>query len=327
MTVLVLTRPDDATADLVISELNDRRVPVWRIDPGEFPESLSVSARIGAELPNWCGTVQGQHQGTSLSHVRSVYYRRPSSFRLNSALSEGDARWAQSEARAGFGGLLTSLDCLWVNHPHRNAAAGVGPAALATASRCGLTVPETLITNVPAEARAFINGLPGGVAAYKAVGDAAPGDVDGWPQALWTNKVHAAEVTDSVALTAHQFQEWIPKAYEVRVSVVAGEMFAAEIHAGSDASRIDFRRDYDSLTYQVRNVPESTADGLRSLLAAFGLHYAALDFVVNDKGGWYLIDVNPNGQWAFVPELRTPITRALADLLEGRTHDHRSTIR
>lgn len=104
-------------------------------------------------------------------------------------------------------------------------------------------------------------------------------------------------------------------------------MFAAAIYAGSEASRIDFRRDYDSLTYRVCDVPEDTADGLRGLLDAFGLHYAALDFLVNDKGDWYLVDVNPSGQWAFVPELRAPITRALADLLEGRPHDHRSTIR
>ncbi|MFF5126625.1 MvdC/MvdD family ATP grasp protein [Streptomyces syringium] len=162
MTVLVLTRPEDATADLVIAELNERRVPVWRLDPGDFPGNLSVSARLGAESPNWCGTVQGQHRGTSLDRVRSVYYRRPSPFRLNPALSQGDARWAQAEARAGIGGLLTSLDCLWVNHPHRNAVADVGPAALATASRCGLAVPETLITNSASEARAFVKGLPGG---------------------------------------------------------------------------------------------------------------------------------------------------------------------
>lgn len=319
MTVLVLTRSEDATADLVIAELNDRDVPVWRLDPGDFPECLSVSARIGAGLPNWRGLIQGRHRGTSLDHVRSVYYRRPSPFCLNPALSDGDARWAQSEARAGFGGLLTALECLWVNHPHRNATAGVGPAALATASRCGLTVPETLITNDANEARVFIKGLPGGVAAYKAIGDDAPSDVDGWPQALWTTKVRVAEITDSVTLTAHQFQEWVPKAYEVRVTAVAGEVFAAEIHAGSPASRIDFRRDYDSLTYKVCDVPVDTVAGLRRLLDSFGLHYAALDFLVDHQGDWYLIDVNPNGQWAFVPELRTPITRALADLLEGRT--------
>ncbi|MEU1945080.1 hypothetical protein ACFW95_06625 [Streptomyces sp. NPDC059474] len=47
--------------------------------------------------------------------------------------------------------------------------------------------------------------------------------------------------------------------------------------------------------------------------------YAALDFLVSPQGRWYLIDVNPNGQWGFIPDLRTPITRALADLLE-RAH-------
>lgn len=55
------------------------------------------------------------------------------------------------------------------------------------------------------------------------------------------------------------------------------------------------------------------------LMYTFGLQYVALDFLVDPQGHWYLVDVNPNGQWGFIPDLRAPITRALADLLE-RAH-------
>ncbi|MEU3351317.1 ATP-grasp ribosomal peptide maturase [Streptomyces sp. NPDC037389] len=319
MTVLVLTKALDPTADLVISELNDRRVPVCRLDPGDFPENLTVSARIGGSTREWTGSVRGQHRGLPLDQVRSVYYRRPSAFRLSPDLSDTDARWARAEALAGFRGLLASLDCPWVNHPDRNAAAGVGPVALATASRCGLTVPATLITNDPDEARSFIKDLPAQIAAYKGLGDADPGEIDGWPQALWTTQVTAADITDTVTLTAHWFQEWIPKAYEVRLTVVGDQLFGAKIHAGSKESRIDFRKDYDSLTYSPCTIPFGIAEGVRRLMAAFGLRYAAMDFLVNPDGRWFLVDLNPNGQWAFVPDLRPAITHALADLLEEPT--------
>ncbi|MFJ1994127.1 ATP-grasp ribosomal peptide maturase [Streptomyces asiaticus] len=319
MTVLVLTRPTDATADLVIAELNERGVPVHRLDPGDFPEALTVAARIGPDRTPWPGVLRGQHRDLSLADVRSVYYRRPAAPRLHPDMSEQDARWAQAEAQAGFNGLLYSLPCPWVNHPHRNGWASYAPVALAAAPRSGLSVPRTLITNDPAEAREFISALPGQVAAYKALGTTHPSDHDDRPQALWTTQVRPGEIDDSVRRTAHQFQEWVDKAYEVRLTAVGHQLFAAEIHAGSDASRLDFRADYDSLIYKPCEVPKHIARGVCMLTFTFGLQYVALDFLVNAQGRWYLIDVNPNGQWGFIPDLRAPITRALADLLE-RAH-------
>lgn len=278
-----------------------------------------VAARIDSDRTSWSSVLRGQHRDVSLADVRSVYYRRPGTPRLHPEMPEQDARWAQAEAQAGFGGLLYSLPGLWVNHPHRNRWASCPPVALAAAVRSGLSVPRTLITNDTGEAREFISALPGQVASYKALGTTHPSDRDGRPQALWTTQVRPGEIDDSVRRTAHQFQEWVDKAYEVRLTAVGPDLFAAQIHAGSDASRIDFRADYDSLTYKLCQVPEATARGVRALMDAFRLRYVALDFLVNPQGRWYLIDVNPNGQWGFIPDLRTPITRALADLLE-RAH-------
>ncbi|MDT0345804.1 ATP-grasp ribosomal peptide maturase [Streptomyces litchfieldiae] len=320
MTVLVLTRPVmDAVSDLVIEELNRRSVPVHRMDPGDFPESIAITARIGPDQRDWQGIWRGQHRDMNLQSVTAVYYRRPGPFRLHSGLSPGDAEWARAEARAGFSGVLSSLRCLWVNHPRHNAAAEVAPVALATALRCGLPVPATLITNDPLRAREFAGALPGRVAAYKPLDAAGPRAAEGEQQSVWTNKVRAEELTDDLALTAHLFQQWIDKQYEVRLTAVDGRMFAAEIHAGSEASRIDFRRDYASLTYRVCPVPANIARGVRELMRAFGLRYAALDFLVDDSDDWYLVDLNPNGQFGFISELRQPIAHALADVLEGAT--------
>lgn len=154
------------------------------------------------------------------------------------------------------------------------------------------------------------------MAAYKALGTAHPSDHDDRPHALWTTQVRPGEIGASVRRTAHQFQEWVDKAFEVRLTAIGHSLFAAEIHAGSGPSRLDFRADYDSLTYRPCQVPEYIARGVHALTFAFGLRYVALDVLVNPQGRWYLIDVNPNGQWGFIPDLRAPITRALADLLE-----------
>ncbi|MGW1977686.1 ATP-grasp ribosomal peptide maturase [Streptomyces sp. NPDC001889] len=319
MTVLVLTRPElEATADLVIDELNGRRIPVHRLDPGAFPESLGFSAAIGAGADDWQGDVRGQYRDLRLEDVRAVYYRRPGPFRLHPRLAGPDARWADAEARAGFGGILASLRCVWVNHPFRNAAADCQPLALAAARRCGLAVPRTVVTNEPETAREFVRSLPTGTAAYKPLGNAGPVGADGETVAVWTSRVAPDDITDAVARTAHLFQEWIDKAFEVRLTAVGSRVFASEIHAGSPESRIDFRRDYGSLTYRICPVPAPVAAGVRALMNTFALNYVALDFLVDAGGSWFLVDVNPNGQYAFVPDLLSPITHALADLLEGK---------
>ncbi|MGW1275510.1 ATP-grasp ribosomal peptide maturase [Streptomyces tsukubensis] len=318
MTVLVLTRRHmDATADLVVTELARRGIPLVRLDPGDFPQSSDLTARIGPGQGGWTGVWRGQHRDLPLGEVTAVYYRRPSPTRLHPGLSADDAHWARAEARAGLGGVLTSLPCTWINHPHHNAIADCQPLALATAVRSGLTVPATLITNDPTEARSFIASLPGGRAAYKPLGNTGPSGPGRQQYALWTTPVTADQTTPDIQLTAHLFQEWVDKAYEVRLTAVDDRLFAAQIHAGSQASREDFRRDYDALTYTTcDDIPHSVRNGVRKLMAALHLRYVAMDFLVDQKGEWYAVDVNPGGQYGFVPHLRDPITRAIADVLQ-----------
>jgi hypothetical protein len=107
--------------------------------------------------------------------------------------------------------------------------------------------------------------------------------------------------------------------YEVRVTAVGERMFAAQVHADSDAARIDIRRDYGAHADAVCPVPEPISRGMHTLMAVYGLSYVAVDFLVDRQDRWHLVDVNPNGQWAYIPQLRGPITQALADELEGNT--------
>ncbi|MGH3874502.1 MAG: hypothetical protein ACRDSR_23865 [Pseudonocardiaceae bacterium] len=66
--------------------------------------------------------------------------------------------------------------------------------------------------------------------------------------------------------------------------VVGEQVFAVAIHAGSDAARIDFRADYDSLDYAVVEPPESVIDGMLTFLRTCGLWFGAFDFAVTPSG-------------------------------------------
>ena len=54
-TVLVVTALEDVTADYVIAALNEREVPVARVDPADIGPGLVFGARIGAGVPAWTG--------------------------------------------------------------------------------------------------------------------------------------------------------------------------------------------------------------------------------------------------------------------------------
>ncbi len=144
-TVLILTHRFDPTADKVVEELNNRGVPVFRLDTSEFPESLSV----GAELANdhWSGQLRSTQRCLDLAAVSGIYYRRPTNFEFHPSLSDNERRWSAGEARMGFGGLLAALEP-WLNHPHRIGYAEYKPAQLSAAVVSGLLVPRTLVTTI-----------------------------------------------------------------------------------------------------------------------------------------------------------------------------------
>lgn len=55
------------------------------------------------------------------------------------------------------------------------------------------------------------------------------------------------------------------------------------------------------------------------MLFRLGLRFAAMDFAVDPDGGWWFLEANPNGRWAWIErETATPIAAAVADALQGR---------
>lgn len=207
------------------------------------------------------------------------------------------------------------MPVLWVNHPARQADL-FKPVQLAVAQRCGLTVPETLVTNDPDAVHRFADRHPGGII-RKPLGFGSIIE-EGRRKALNTHLLSRAELTDmrGVEMTAHQFQPFIAKSYEVRLTMVGDRMFAAGITAHSTKARIDFRSDYDALTYKIVDVPCRVADGVKAFMAWFGLAFGAFDFVVDPNEKWWMLECNPAGQYGWIEDATgLQITSALADLL------------
>lgn len=209
-------------------------------------------------------------------------------------MSQAEYEFAATEARRGFGGIINSLTG-WINHPSAIGRAEYKPYQLHHAVQAGLNVPRTLITNDPKQAKGWCARV--GDVVYKPL--SAPSWLEnGDTYVVFTTPITPDQWGDpAIGRTAHMFQQRLDKEFEVRLTMVDGKAFPAAIHAHSDAARIDWRSDYDALTYSIPTVPQRVLTGARDLLRRLHLRYAALDFIVSPDGRWHFLEVNPNGQY------------------------------
>ncbi|MFF7637348.1 ATP-grasp ribosomal peptide maturase [Kitasatospora sp. NPDC008050] len=308
--VLVLTNSLDATADVVLRILAERRVPVVRVDPGvDLYNDASLTARYGTGGQR--GALVTPTRALDLGHVRSVWWRRPTAYRGPSDLDGQDAKFAGSQMFWGVGGILASLPgAHHVNHPWRIRNGEYKPAQLAAALRAGFVVPETIITMDPAEAQQFCTERP---AVYKPLWNTPYCDANNEALQVWVREVNPADITDAVSVCPHLFQATVEKVFDVRLTAVGAKLTAARI-AGPE---LDWRRRQDLLSYEPISVPDAVAASVAGYLTEMGLVFGAFDFAVDAAGAWYFLECNPSGQWAwFPPEITMPIGQAIADELQ-----------
>lgn len=204
-TVLVVTALEDVTADWVIAALNEREVPVVRVDPADIGPALTFGFRIGADAPAWGGRLRTASREVELGEVAAVYYRRPTPYAARfEQLPQQQREFAAAEARHGLGGVLNHLNgALYVNHPAAVTAADFKPAQLQRFAELGLQIPPTLVTNDVEATRKFTADHERVI--YKTF-RGLPRSEDGHTGAIWAQRVDAESFDDSLAVTAHLFQ-------------------------------------------------------------------------------------------------------------------------
>ncbi|PKW19856.1 ATP-grasp ribosomal peptide maturase [Saccharopolyspora spinosa] len=324
MTVVIFADEADAPVDAVVQTLTQRGVTVFRANTSWFPDRLVLDAELRAS--RWVGHLATEHRSVALEDIRSIWYCSPTPFQFSPGMAPQWRTHAAREAKFGFGGVLSTLPVLWVNHPNRAADAMYKPLQLVTAAACNLTVPDTLVTNAPTAVRRFAENATTGVVQKSFAANTLTEDDK--LKIAFTRRLDEAALRDlgGIGVTAHQIQHWVDKDYEARVVVVGGQVFTIAIHADSPAAYVDWRADFDALRYEWVPTPPEVDTGVRAYMDAFGLAYAAFDFSVDHAGNWVFLESNGAGRYGWL-EARTgaPITEALADLLqagkEGSTRD------
>ncbi|MGK5552461.1 MvdC/MvdD family ATP grasp protein [Actinomadura kijaniata] len=317
--VLILTQDFDPTVDPVVRSLDERGARVVRVDLSHFPRRLTLTASDfdggHRRLRHRDGRIDRE---LDLDALSGVWYRRPTSFDFGDEMTEAEREFARNEALIGVGGILRSTGCLWINRPDLDAVADLKPYQLTLARQAGMRVPRTLLTNDPDEVARLLDrgehrlvhkSLSGGVIHY-------PGAS---PSGLFTTVVGAEtrEHVERVRHTVCQFQEYVEKAYEVRLTVIGDTYFPVTIDSQSDdRTRVDWRAEPEIRYGDYRPLPDRVVERTQALLDGLGLVYAAVDFIVTPDGEHVFLEVNTDGQFMWMQnDLGLPMTDRIADLL------------
>lgn len=314
--VLILTQQIDFHADMIIRELRHREIEVVRFNTADFPlrSTLTAYHRNG----EWDTMLSVDGRVVRFVDVKSIVYRRPTPFEVDQKLTPAGQQFAVAEARMAIGGLLRSLDCLWVNHPERMVTAEYKPLQLRVAGSCGLEVPPSLITNDPEAVTRFFEECNGEMI-YKTLSGGMIISEAGEPVNIYTSRVTAEDLQaqSQIQHTACLFQTRVPKKIELRITIIGDRVFAAEIYSQqSERTAIDWRRSYPDLGYGVHQLPAEIQEKCLLLMRHFGLAFGAIDMILTPDDRYVFLELNPNGQWGWIEHATgLPLCATLVDLL------------
>ncbi len=319
--ILILTDAEDVHAIAVGEALRLRGVEPTIWATSDFPTRAEETLHFDRELRS---EIRIEGVGLSLqSPAFDVVWRRRPAYVLDpELLHPADRIFADTECGLFRRSLLELLApaAFWVNPIQGAARTGSKMTQHYAAGQVGLRMPETLYTNSPGEVREFIR-RKGGKVIYKPFLSA--GWSDGTYQYLSYTALLESEslVQESIRLTPGIFQELVPKAYEVRLTMIGNRPFAAKLFSQeTSGGRIDWRQAQGELRIEPLEMPESIVEQCRGLLAKLGLVFGCFDFIVTPNEEYIFLEVNEMGQFLFIERYaRIPLLDAFASfLLQGR---------
>lgn len=308
--ILLVTNKRDVTTDFVVLEARRRSLPFVRLNTEDLPQHELIMADgdpAAMILTGPCGSLP-------LPDITAAYYRRPGSFEAEGA--DPAAAYVVAEWSAILRSLWNALEGRWLNSPFSILRAEDKPRQLAAARRVGFAIPATLVTNSYNAARSFL--AEGAIVAkplrHALVGDGDVGSV------VFTSRVADLQAGDSDAVRRAPiiFQREIRKRFDIRVIVIADNVFATRILSQAhDETQVDWRKGVrPDLEHETIALPTEIATACISITRDLGLRFAAIDLVEDEDGDFWFLEANPNGQWAWI-EQRTgaPLTAAIVDAL------------
>ena len=138
------------------------------------------------------------------------------------------------------------------------------------------------------------------------------------PKVVFTNQLKEKPRKEQIEFSPNLFQAHIKKLYDERVTMVGEKAFAVLIDSQSNVDTlVDWRRGECPLKHTKRELPDKVLKQCISLLQTLNLRFGAIDFILDKNSNFIFLEINPNGQWAWIEkQTEYQISNEIVNLLE-----------
>ena len=317
--ILIITLSGDVHVPFVTRYLSSETIS---LDPARIIEKCELSFLHNGR------TLTPIYDGQKLSNIKSVWYRRPyiperEDLKVPNVYKDYSYSSVRKHAHDLYG---LFQDAFWLTDYYTLIKAESKPRQLELAAQLGFHIPRTFSTSSAGAALAFLKSIKGD-AIVKSMANTLP-IVNNKVQYFYSTKIPKGQKIDlrGLHLAPAIFQEAVDVDVGLRVTVVDDRVFAAAVRDEKQDDQpgiLDWRRAYTAgrLRFKAFDLPRPLQARCVALTKALNLQFGAIDLLLDKKGKYWFLEINPNGQWAFIEDdTGQPIGKAIADLLESRGH-------
>ncbi|MBC1241774.1 MvdD family ATP-grasp ribosomal peptide maturase [Nostoc sp. 2RC] len=321
MTIFIITHSqDNESIPLVMQAIADQGGKAFRFDTDRFPTEIQLDVYYGKTERV---TLSVDDQTLDLNEVSAVWYRRIAiGSRIPDSMDRQLRQASLKESRVTIEGMIASIQGFHLDPLPNIRRAENKQLQLQIARKIGLDTPRTLTTNNPLAVKQFAQECHQGIIT-KMLSSFAIYDEQGREKVVFTNPISSEDLEnlDGLRFCPMTFQEKIPKALELRTTIVGKRVLTAAVDSQAlDKARYDWRKQGIALldAWEAYTLPEDVKEKLLKLMAEFRLNYGAIDIILTPDNRYVFLEVNPVGEFFWLerhPQL--PISKAIAEVLQN----------
>lgn len=275
---------------------------------------LDLLMKSGLSIGEGGSAVRLGNEWIDLSYPRAGWLRRLHSAEWGLGVETGSVKALELGTwHSALSWLIETTDVTWITEPRKLAQAESKLRQWRVARDLGVSYPRTLVTTSSEDvARTFEGQVivkPLGTGQFIAEGDLKV--VYAEPMSAGDERLKALQSAPFIV------QERLAVRRHIRAVTVGRQLWSASLEVDVTDPADWRRRAVNHSSFKVVDNPGcELREGAVGIAEGLGLGYTSQDWIETPSGETYLLDVNPAGQWLFLPEPIGPsVAAAIADQL------------
>ncbi len=303
--ILIITHKEDFTTDFVIEKLNEQNIKYFRLNC----EDLNKNNYLFDNSNDFNFSING------ISEFSSVWFRRTKLPDIDTT-DQDKKIFLLADYESLFDNLFNLINSKkWLSNPNYIYKAENKLYQLQKAKEIGFNIPNTIVTNNHKQLSEFVSDNANEVI-IKPIRQGRIQLSDG-VKTIFTNHV-GKEVLENLIeydLTPSIVQNLIQKEYELRITVVGDKVFSAKINSQeNENTQTDWRKEKNP--FFECYIPQEIENKCIKLLTELNISFGAIDLIKDKNGEYIFLEINPNGQWAWIEmETGLKISEAIINFL------------